>query len=1241
MCPESLSEEEKCNTQNCPVNCTVSPWSSFGNCNAPCGGGSQTKSRTITKGSQFGGVCPESLSEEEKCNTQNCPINCTVSPWSSWSKCPVSCGGGSQTKTRTITKGAQFGGVCPESLSEEEKCNTQNCPVNCTVSPWSSFGNCNAPCGGGSQTKSRTITKGAQFGGVCPESLSEEEKCNTQNCPVNCTVSPWSSWSKCPVLCGGGTQTKTRTITKGAQFGGVCPEFLSEEEKCNTQNCPINCTVSPWSSFGNCNAPCGGGTQTKSRTITKGAQFGGVCPESLSEEEKCNTQNCPINCTVSPWSSFGNCNAPCGGGTQTKSRTITKGAQFGGVCPESLSEEEKCNTQNCPINCTVSPWSSFGNCNAPCGGGTQTKSRTITKNAQNGGICPESSFLSEEETCNMQPCAINCTTNPWLPWSNCSSECGEGLHMRIRTANSPQNGGTQCTQPLQEEESCNTLPCVPYTYMGCYADSPNRAVPTQLSDNTVTGCYNAALSANDTYFAMQAPGSSTAQCFVGGTNTNYATSGTSNACTQKDGSGNPLGNYWVNAVYKINKTPSILLTGDRRSYITVSGTVTSVSDFTKFVNGNVNNGVYSPGTSNLLGKYFQFQFIMPIILQGIKLWVQTSSTWPNQLSYWSISGVTSSNSVIPIATYIPITLSTSNAYVTWSFINVTAYTTYQLSMTSGTIYANPWVNEFDFSLIPYLTTMSFLIGDRRQIMTVTGTVTSVKDFTVLINGNLTDASWSPATTDLVGKYIQFNFPTPIILQGIKLWAQTNSSWPNQTSYWSISGVSSPTTTTPITTQNIPITFTTSSGFIIWSFPNTTAYTTYQLSMVSGTIYANPWFYEFDFSYVIYPDLDYDMSILPSGTITTLNNIGANQSNNFAMTSNGSVTITSNSINGKSSGTITNNNNGLRTANLSSLNISVTNVTIALVFKYNKGDSNNPDFIFTGNDSSFIYDNSTRIINYQASLAINNSVLTGITQPCPWAVCVIKFNGSTSAYCCNSSNIVTFNENTGGITGNIIKYLCLGFTGDGSLSCLVGECQLYFSALSNYNMITVYNSLQAKWGIIPLSTIYLAPSIPIITSVGGINLPSGGGGPDTATTTYVYYSISLSSIVGHSVYQITVNVGSSGKLFIPILLEDLGNLNFALRCIGPSITFASTGINVFTWNTTSGSSIINNSNYYLGWYDGGNGGSILFNGSYNTNSNNMYALPGNAGTKLPTVGSTITFGNNLGTRNYLIQITEVI
>lgn len=50
--------------------------------------------------------------------------------WGSWGTCTVTCGGGSQTRSRTCTNPApQYGGAaCPGSGGSSQACNTQHCP---------------------------------------------------------------------------------------------------------------------------------------------------------------------------------------------------------------------------------------------------------------------------------------------------------------------------------------------------------------------------------------------------------------------------------------------------------------------------------------------------------------------------------------------------------------------------------------------------------------------------------------------------------------------------------------------------------------------------------------------------------------------------------------------------------------------------------------------------------------------------------------------------------------------------------------------------------------------------------------------------------------------------------------------------------------------------------------------------------------------------------------------------------
>ncbi len=97
-------------------------------CPTICGTGVKKSYRNVFK--YFGRGVAEKTVETNIVDCSNpCPVNGSYSEWSSWSTCSKTCGGGTQTRTRTYIP-AMYGGVDLADrniLSESQSCNTQEC----------------------------------------------------------------------------------------------------------------------------------------------------------------------------------------------------------------------------------------------------------------------------------------------------------------------------------------------------------------------------------------------------------------------------------------------------------------------------------------------------------------------------------------------------------------------------------------------------------------------------------------------------------------------------------------------------------------------------------------------------------------------------------------------------------------------------------------------------------------------------------------------------------------------------------------------------------------------------------------------------------------------------------------------------------------------------------------------------------------------------------------------------------
>jgi len=150
-------------------------------------------------------------------------------------------------------------------------------------------------CGGKETMKREVVVVPNSYGIVCPP-LERLKRCGQSKCPVSCSMSAWSGWSKCSKECEGGVQSKTRAVLVKAKNGGTGCDSVQEERDCNTGSCDRDCALKDWSDWAPCSMACGGGVTTRARKVLVPIRGQGRCPKKTSRnrlgEQQCNTQAC-------------------------------------------------------------------------------------------------------------------------------------------------------------------------------------------------------------------------------------------------------------------------------------------------------------------------------------------------------------------------------------------------------------------------------------------------------------------------------------------------------------------------------------------------------------------------------------------------------------------------------------------------------------------------------------------------------------------------------------------------------------------------------------------------------------------------------------------------------------------------------------------------------------------------------------------------------------------------------------
>ncbi|XP_063736441.1 adhesion G protein-coupled receptor B1 [Eleginops maclovinus] len=184
QCSGPLREQRTCNNSAvCPVHGAWDEWSPWSLCSSTCGRGYRSRTRTCTP-PQFGGdACDGPEKQTKFCNIAVCPVDGVWNEWSSWSSCSTSCSNGTTQRTRECNGPSYGGSECRGEWLETVDCFLGECPVDGKWQPWSLWSGCSKTCGGGNQQRNR-ICYGPFFGGdSCPGEREEVRHCNEKRCP--------------------------------------------------------------------------------------------------------------------------------------------------------------------------------------------------------------------------------------------------------------------------------------------------------------------------------------------------------------------------------------------------------------------------------------------------------------------------------------------------------------------------------------------------------------------------------------------------------------------------------------------------------------------------------------------------------------------------------------------------------------------------------------------------------------------------------------------------------------------------------------------------------------------------------------------------------------------------------------------------------------------------------------------------------------------------------------------------
>ncbi|KAI4806607.1 hypothetical protein KUCAC02_017425 [Chaenocephalus aceratus] len=292
--------EMVCGAASCPVDCGWRDWTQWSACSRTCDVGVRRRYRSGTNPpAAFGGrPCRGDRVGIDTCSLE--PCFGVKEPWSAWSTCSVTCGGGYRARTR--------GPIRIHGTSQQfSACNLQACGEGGVCPPGQQWKQCvkgAVSCTDLTMDLGRNCTPGCQ----CPHGTVQQV--------VDGQWSSWTPWGRCSVSCGAGLQSRYRFCSSPQRSGSGLPCLgpHREDQVCLAAPCDRDGGWGRWSNWTDCTKSCGGGVQSRRRECDspRPEGEGNYCEGLGSEVIACNTNHCPVApCSKVPGTAFSSCGPSC------------------------------------------------------------------------------------------------------------------------------------------------------------------------------------------------------------------------------------------------------------------------------------------------------------------------------------------------------------------------------------------------------------------------------------------------------------------------------------------------------------------------------------------------------------------------------------------------------------------------------------------------------------------------------------------------------------------------------------------------------------------------------------------------------------------------------------------------------------------------------------------------------------------------------------------------------------------